>query len=203
MGTIKNWIKLSFDQRKRYINTIAIENGISAETVEKDWWVTITLKAIFSSPFSEHLSFKGGTSLSKCWNLIERMSEDVDIAINREYLGFLGELSKTQISDKLRRASCRFVREIMAVEIEKQLLKLDIDKSLFNVEVDITPVSTTDPEIIKIRYQSMFPNTIYIQNQVLIEVSGRSMNEAINDVGLYKSIVEHRKKFIGLKDFDY
>ena len=71
------------------------------------------LKAIFSLPYAEHLSFKGGTSLSKCWHLIERFSEDVDIAISREFLGFSGELSRTQVSDKLRRAACSFVRETM------------------------------------------------------------------------------------------
>lgn len=39
------------------------------------------------------------------------MSEDIDIAIDREYLGYGGKLSRTQISDKLRRAACSFVRE--------------------------------------------------------------------------------------------
>ena len=71
--------------------------------------------------------------MSKCWNLIERFSEDVDISIDREFLGFSGELSKTQISDKLRRASCSFVRETMTQELEKQLSDLDIDKSLFTI----------------------------------------------------------------------
>ncbi|MBQ2520440.1 MAG: nucleotidyl transferase AbiEii/AbiGii toxin family protein, partial [Paludibacteraceae bacterium] len=51
------------------------------------------LKAIFALPYAEYLSFKGGTSLSKAWNIIERFSEDIDIAISREYLGFAGELS--------------------------------------------------------------------------------------------------------------
>jgi predicted nucleotidyltransferase component of viral defense system len=61
------------------------------------------LKSIFSLPYAEHLSFKGGTSLSKCWHLIELFSDDVDIAIIRDFLGFSGELSRTQVSDKLRR----------------------------------------------------------------------------------------------------
>jgi hypothetical protein len=39
MEAIKHWLDLPEEQRKRYINTIGIENGISAETVEKDWWV--------------------------------------------------------------------------------------------------------------------------------------------------------------------
>lgn len=68
------------------------------------------LRALFELPCAEYLSFKGGTSLSKCWGVIDRFSEDIDVAVSREYLGFGDELSKTQISDKLRRASCTFVR---------------------------------------------------------------------------------------------
>ena len=60
------------------------------QTIEKDWWVTQVLRVLFSRPYAEHLSFKGGTSLSKAWNIIERFSEDIDIAISREYLGFAG-----------------------------------------------------------------------------------------------------------------
>lgn len=50
------------------------------------------------------------------------MSEDIDIGINREFLEFEGELSKNQISDKLRRASCSFVRNIMRHDVEKALI---------------------------------------------------------------------------------
>ena len=280
MKTANRWLTLTIEQQKRYIETVGIANSLSVEIIEKDWWVTMVLKAIFSTPFASHLSFKGGTSLSKCWHLIERFSEDLDIAINREFLGFAGELSKTQISDKLRRASCSFVRGVMKEEIEKNLLSLGIDKSLFDVVVNVTTITTTDPEIIEVYYQSLFPNTGYIRDKVIIEVSGRSMNEpvenveinsiisatfpdadfaeqsfqikavspkrtflekacllheefsksatdircdrmsrhiydlgklmdteiakkAINDIELYKSVIEHRKKFIGLNNFDY
>ena len=105
--------ELPFKQQQQIIQNVAIASQLDAQSVEKDWWVTQVLKAIFSLPYAEHLSFKGGTSLSKCWHLIERFSEDVDIAVSREYLGFLGELSRTQVSDKLRRAACSFVREKM------------------------------------------------------------------------------------------
>lgn len=182
MEAIRNWIELPEEQQKKYINTIGIENGISAETVEKDWWVTLVLRALFSSSFADHISFKGGTSLSKCWNLIERLSEDVDIAIDREFLGFRGELSKTQISDKLRRASCSFVRDTMRYELEKQIINLGIPSSLFNVKVNITPITTTDPEIIEVHYHSLLPLSTYVLNKVIVEVSGRSMNEPLEEV---------------------
>ena len=95
-------------EQREIIQRVQAEKRLQLQIIEKDWWVTEILRALFSLPYAEHISFKGGTNLSKCWNLIERFSEDVDIAIDREYLGFGGVLSKTQISDKLRRAACSF-----------------------------------------------------------------------------------------------
>jgi len=112
-----NFLELSNEQRKLVISQASAEEGINANLVEKDWWICQVLKALYTLPCAEYISFKGGTSLSKCWKLIERFSEDVDIAIDREFLGFSGKLSKTQISDKLRRAVCSYVREKLQYEL--------------------------------------------------------------------------------------
>ena len=108
---MNNFLKISNKRQTNAFEKIAKTLKIVPQAVEKDVWVTAILRALFALPYSENLSFKGGTSLSKCYNLINRFSEDIDIAINREFLGFAGTLSKTQISDKLRRAACSFVRE--------------------------------------------------------------------------------------------
>jgi predicted nucleotidyltransferase component of viral defense system len=168
------------------------------EVIEKDWWVTAVLRAMFSLPYAEHISFKGGTSLSKCWHLIDRFSEDIDIAIDREYLGFTGDLSKTQISDKLRRAACSFVREKMQYDLAQQLCETGIDKEKFGVKVDITPITTTDPEVININYDSALDGELsitvtdyekqYILPKVKIEVSGRSMSEPVQEIALSSMI---------------
>ena len=81
---------LTIKQRLDIINNVSQKTELSPVSIEKDWWVVQVLQALFSLPYSEHLSFKGGTSLSKCWHLINRFSEDVDIAIDREFLGFDG-----------------------------------------------------------------------------------------------------------------
>ncbi len=138
------------------------------QTIEKDWWVTQVLRVLFSQPYAEHLSFKGGTSLSKAWNIIERFSEDIDIAISREYLGFAGELSRTQVSDKL--------------------IAMGIAPDKFSVHVNITSVSTTDPEVIYVDYQSVLPNSEYIAHTVKVEVSGRSMHDPVQTVALQSQI---------------
>ena len=175
---------LSADEQREVIQRVQAENKLQLQIIEKDWWVTAVLRALFSLPYSEHISFKGGTNLSKCWNLIERFSEDADIAIDREYLGFGGTLSKTQISDKLRRAACSFVRETLQYDLAEKLIENGVSADKFKVNVNITPVTTTDPEIIEVEYQSAFNTLPYIRSKVIIEVSGRSMNDPIVSVGV-------------------
>ena len=187
-----NFIDLSKEDRLDILDRVSSELNIrQREVIEKDWGVTAVLRAMFGLPYADHLSFKGGTSLSKCWHLIDRFSEDIDVAIDREYLGFTGTLSKTQISDKLRRTACSFVRETMQHDLAEQLYQNGISKEKFKVNVDITPISTTDPEVININYDSVLSFSIdgtdgnqYVLPKVKVEVSGRSMSEPVQEIAL-------------------
>lgn len=91
---MKEFLVMS-EQRRRLVCTQAgAQLNLFEIAVEKDFWVCWTLRKLFELPeWGEHLSFKGGTSLSKCWNLIERFSEDIDIVIDRGVLGFGGDNS--------------------------------------------------------------------------------------------------------------
>ncbi|MEP7080911.1 MAG: nucleotidyl transferase AbiEii/AbiGii toxin family protein [Ginsengibacter sp.] len=80
------WLNLTDEQRRISIDQAAIRSGITAKAIEKDWWVTLTLKALFETPYAEYFIFKGGTSLSKGWKLIERFSEVIDIALDQWHL---------------------------------------------------------------------------------------------------------------------
>ena len=92
---MNRFLGLSDSQRKSVYESIADKVGLPAQVIEKDFWVTAILQTIFSLPIAEHLVFKGGTSLSKGWKLIERFSEDIDVAINPVFLGAPeGELTK-------------------------------------------------------------------------------------------------------------
>ncbi len=76
-------MKLHFDDKifKELIKLTAIELKINRPFVEKDYWITLVLSRLAKSKYVNESVFKGGTSLSKGYNLIERFSEDVDIAI--------------------------------------------------------------------------------------------------------------------------
>jgi len=81
---MNNFFSLTDEQRKLVIEqTSARVNDLYPQIVEKDLWVTTFLQLIFSLPFAEKMVFKGGTSLGKIWNVIERFSEDIDLAVDR------------------------------------------------------------------------------------------------------------------------
>lgn len=185
---------LTDHDRRDIIDYVSGKTGFLRNVVEKDWWVTSVLRAIFSLPYADSISFKGGTNLSKCWGLIQRMSEDIDIGISREFLGFDGELSKNQISDKLRRASCSFVRNIMKHDVENALVAQGISPEAISVMVKETKVSTVDPETIYVAYQSVYNDNGYILPQVKIEVGGRSMSEPVSRVSVRSYISENLPK---------
>jgi|APLak6261698768_1056241.scaffolds.fasta_scaffold00152_4 predicted nucleotidyltransferase component of viral defense system len=65
------------------ITATAQQKGIPEIYVEKDYWVTLALNRIFTSDIGKEAVFKGGTALSKCYNIIERFSEDIDMVILR------------------------------------------------------------------------------------------------------------------------
>ena len=85
--------------------------GINQLAIEKDWWVTVTLKALFQTDCHEFLIFKGGTSLSKGFNIIERFSEDIDIAISHSFFG-IEKTTKSQ-RDKLRKTARKYIHETL------------------------------------------------------------------------------------------
>jgi len=182
-----NFITLPEQTRRNAFIEAATRKALPAVAVEKDWWVTAVLRALFSLPYAECLSFKGGTSLSKCYNIIKRFSEDIDIAVNREKPDFTK--SNTRIRNDFRRAACKFVREELQFDVKKQLEASGINANHFSLTVNITPVTTTDPEIIEVVYQSLFDDNDYIKPIVKIEVSGRSMSEPLQTVKL-QSIVD-------------
>ncbi len=77
------WLDYSEDERNALIAKVAKAKNIDDAAAEKDWWVTAVLYAVFHTSIAEFSLFKGGTSLSKGWDIISRFSEDIDIALDR------------------------------------------------------------------------------------------------------------------------
>lgn len=150
------------------------KNNLPAYAVEKDWWVVQTLAIIFEMETGGHLVFKGGTSLSKAWELIERFSEDIDLAIDRKFFGFEGELGKNQRT-KLRKEANKYITETLY----PGLIKTFNDKGLKEVKIELDDIQSSDqdPVIISIYYSNLIETPGYIQPRVQIEIGCRSLME--------------------------
>jgi len=75
----ESWFALSRKDQSEALEVAAAKTGRPAHLLEKDIWVVWTLSAIYESTLAEKLTFKGGTSLSKVYKIIDRFSEDVDL----------------------------------------------------------------------------------------------------------------------------
>jgi predicted nucleotidyltransferase component of viral defense system len=184
---MNKFLQLSESDRKTIFSQVSQRNRLTQKIVEKDWWVTMTLRALFSCECANHIVFKGGTSLSKAWNLIKRFSEDIDIAIDRKFFGFEGELKKKQINN-LRRASCTYISGTLKNELDNKLQELGIVGYILSVAE--TQDSTKDPQIIEIQYSSLFPANNYIMEKVLVEIGARSLIEPSQIVKLRSILAE-------------
>ncbi len=80
------FLTLSSDERRLYIEQAALQRDISPVVMEKDFWVCWLLGILFDSEFASSLVFKGGTSLSKVFGVIDRFSEDLDLSLSPEFL---------------------------------------------------------------------------------------------------------------------
>ena len=174
-----NWLTLSKERRIEILNQATELTGLPSVAIEKDWWVTMALNASFSLPYSKNIVFKGGTSLSKGWNLIERFSEDIDLAIDRKFFGFDGDISKTQIKN-LRKQSCEFISTTFLADLNKILTEW---KAIDECKLIAQPVidSDKDPQVIEILYNSVIDTSEYLPQRVLIEVSSRSLMEPVEE----------------------
>lgn len=177
------WQNLSTSDKKAILHNVAKSIGINEIAVEKDWWVTMVLKAIFQSSCAEHLHFKGGTSLSKGWNLIDRLSEDADLSLSHRFFG-IDKTTKSQ-REKLRKQSRQYVICSLAKELAENLKILGVKDC--SVEA-VTTVETAngiqdidsdkDPTVLMVNYKSVLNDVLpYIPPRVKVEISCLSMDE--------------------------
>jgi hypothetical protein len=172
---LKEWFQIPDETKIRLFAETSRQVGLSnSSAAEKDWWVVHTLAVIFSMDCANALIFKGGTSLSKGWNLIQRFSEDIDLVLDRAYLGFTGELSKGDIR-RLRRVSYQFITEIFLEELKNKFDQLGLKE----VTVKCRQVENhdQDPLIIEIYYNKLTERDPYLKPGVLVEVGSRSLKE--------------------------
>lgn len=173
------YLKLSRRERFELLDAGSRAAGIAPAILEKDYWVCRTLDVLFGLPdLGQHLIFKGGTSLSKVFRLIERFSEDIDVSFHRDFLGFGADRDPEAAAGKEQRRRLDALRDSCTKCIRQNLLpalnaklteELASDKD-WSLEID-----SQDPQTILFHFpQAGSPGISYIQPSVRIELGARS-----------------------------
>jgi hypothetical protein len=138
----QKFLKLPAVDRQDIFDAEAARLGTLARYVEKDFWVCCILDILYNGLPQERprILFKGGTSLSKVYGLIDRFSEDVDFTIFAEDLGFPGEmeLAATNLSGKKQKKLAEeivtktgdYISQQLKVAVEKVVVDLFVDCSV-------------------------------------------------------------------------
>ncbi|MEO8232683.1 MAG: nucleotidyl transferase AbiEii/AbiGii toxin family protein [Ignavibacteriota bacterium] len=186
-AALKEWFKLSDETKKNIFGEISNKTGLPPAAVEKDWWVVRTLDLIFQMEVGPHTVFKGGTSLSKAWNLIDRFSEDIDLALDKKFLGF-DEVKTGSKVKKLREKSFKFISETFYPQLKDAYKKAGFDVEL---KKDDEAADDQDPIILEVYYKSVTEKLDYLPSRVLIEIGSRSLMEPSSLKSFCSLVGEH------------
>ena len=171
------FFQLSVDERLEALVQAANLSGRPPHLLQKVGWVVWSLRHLFAAPYAPHLVFKGGTSLSKAYGVIQRFSEDVDLtydirAIAADLIGDTGTplpVSKSQDkkwSTEIRARLATWVATIVVPRLQQDLgqhglpatVRVEDDK----VFIDYTPLAS---------------GTGYVTSAVMLEFGARSTGE--------------------------
>ncbi|OJX74305.1 nucleotidyl transferase AbiEii/AbiGii toxin family protein [Magnetospirillum sp. 64-120] len=178
------FLSLSAADRREVLGVAADRSGRPAHLLEKDVWVVWALQTVFGSALGDHLVFKGGTSLSKAYGVIQRFSEDVDLtydirAIAPDLVGDKGVALPTTRSEEKRWSKA--VRHRLPEWISGTVQPLLIDA------IGAQGVSATtrvEGEKLFIDYEATSTGSGYVAPSVMLEFGARSTGEpaSVRDV---------------------
>lgn len=163
--------KISKEDLQAIIRNAAERLGINEVIVEKDYWVCFVLNYLFTkSEWKEAFTFKGGTSLSKCYDLIKRFSEDIDLILDWQVIGYGKDepwqsRSNTQ-QDKFNKESNLKAEDFLVNSLIPQM-RLDFAKLIeddFQVSIDVN-----DPQTVLFEYPTSFRSE-YVKQVIRLEI---------------------------------
>ncbi|MES2237846.1 nucleotidyl transferase AbiEii/AbiGii toxin family protein [Thiobacillus sp.] len=169
------------------------ETGRPAHLLEKDVWVVWTLRALFESPLSADLTFKGGTSLSKVYKVIDRFSEDIDLTYDirkliPDLIGHDGELpaSRSQAgkwTQAVRRRLPEWITQNVQPVIQAALTRERLDARL--------ELGGQENDKLFLHYPALAQGTGYVAPVVTLEFGGRATGEPHEVFQVACDIAEH------------
>ena len=169
---------LSVDDRRYALRVAQEKSQYPVFLLDKDIWVIATLCTLFNAPFSSHLIFKGGTSLSKVWRSVRRFSEDIDVTYDiRAFAPDLVSGSSDEALPPTRSQEKRWTRIIRHRLSEwvrdqaRPMVEEGLSQAGFAAEV------RTDADSLFVHYEPLFEGTDFMRPEVKVEFGARSTGE--------------------------
>lgn len=163
----KYYLEDKSELRTLIVNT-ARKKAISESVVEKDYWVTVTLDYLFNeSKWKNYFTFKGGTSLSKCFGLIERFSEDIDLILDWRMLGYdekepwieRSNTKQDKFNKEMNKKTEVFLKDVFVPTLEKDFEDIGFEFLIDNM----------DSQTILCKYPKIF-NSNYLTQTIRLEI---------------------------------
>ena len=156
---------LSTTERRELFSETAARRGMTPAIVEKDFWVTWTLDKLFSHPeLSRLLMFKGGTSLSKVFGLIERFSEDIDLILDWRIL--TGKDPEAHRSNSKQQQLNKEIEERGQDYIAGEMCQMILGSL---APICSCTVDAIDRHVLNVRYPAAFGDE-YLRPEVRLEI---------------------------------
>ena len=173
------FLKLSRHDQREVLELVRERTDRPTRLLEKDVWVVWTLAALFESNLSADLTFKGGTSLSKAYKVIDRFSEDIDLTCDirkliEDLIGGDGSLptSRSQankwtraVRDRLPDWIAANVRPVVEAALAREHLEAKLE------------IGGTDNDKLMLHYPALKHGTGYVPPVVTLEFGGRATGE--------------------------
>lgn len=179
---MKNYPLIDREAFKKYLQEASVKTGIQPALLEKDYWVVWALWILFNQEeLKSSLTFKGGTSLSKAYNLIQRFSEDVDLSIEKSFLGIEEPKSPEKALSRKKRAKalkelslvCQsYVQGKLFPSLKEKFSKYLKSDTPWKLVVD---ASDPDGQTLVFSYPSQISGSHdYVEKSIKIEMGARS-----------------------------
>lgn len=175
----ESWFELSSADQSEALEVAAGRSGRPAHLLEKDIWVVWALSAIYDSPLVNSLTFKGGTSLSKVYHVIDRFSEDIDLTYDiRELVSDLlrdgnpipaSASQEKKITSAVRSRLPQWIEQTVQPVIEQALVASGLQAEL--------SLSGKDSDKLIITYPATKQGTGYAAATIQLEFGARATGE--------------------------
>lgn len=178
--------------RTAIFTSTTLEIGMSEAIVEKDFWVCWMLEILFHHcNYSEYLSFKGGTSLSKGYGIIKRFSEDIDLVLDWRLLGYelrepwndRSNSAQDRFNKEANKRTENFIKEILMPHLDDLIKKQGVKNYRLYIE-------ESDKQTIRYVYPQLFKDISLVQ-EIRLEIGSLAAWTPLIDRKITPFVAEH------------